>query len=76
MMQLAQPSALFLFLAITYLAIAAHAVYRTRIRLPVAESRPAFTTGADVIQGAMQGATQETMHLDPRAEDEEGAPAR
>ena len=76
LMQLAEPSALFLFLAVTYLAIAAHAVYRTRIRPPVAESRPAFATGADVIQGAMQGATQETMHLDPRAEEEEGAKIR
>lgn len=76
LMQLAQPSALFLFLAVTYLAIAVHAVYRTRIRPPVTESRPAFTTGGDVIQGAMQGATQETMHLDPRAEEEEAADLR
>jgi MFS family permease len=68
LMQLVQPSALFLFLAGVYLLIAGHAVWRTRIRPPVAESRPAFATGADVIQGAMQGATQETIHLDPNAE--------
>ncbi len=75
MMQLAdQPRALFLFLGYVYVLIAAHAVWRTRIRPSVAESRPAFTTGADVIQGAMQGATQETMHLDPRAEDQHDLP--
>jgi MFS family permease len=76
LMQLVQPSALFLFLAVVYLLIAGHAVYRTRIRPPVAETRPAFATGADVIQGAMQGATQETIHLDPHAEtDAEAAPS-
>ena len=68
MMQLAEPRALFLFLANVYVLMAAHAVWRTRIRPPVAEARPAFTTGADVIQGAMQGATQQTMRFDPRAE--------
>jgi MFS family permease len=73
-MQLAQPSALFLFLACVYLAIAAHAVWRTRISPPVAESRPAFATGAEVIQGSMQGATQETIYLDPHAEEEPSAP--
>ena len=74
LMQLTEPRALFLCLAYVYLLIAAHAVWRTRIRPPVAESRPAFATGADVIQGAMQGATQETMHLDPRAEEDSSAP--
>jgi MFS family permease len=69
-MQVAQPSTLFLFLACVYLAIAAHAVWRTRISPPVTDSRPAFATGADVIQGSMQGATQETIHLDPHAEEE------
>ena len=72
-MQLARPSALFLFLACIYLAIAAHALWRTRIRPPVAEARTAFATGTDIIQGAMQGATQETVHLDPHAEEDEAA---
>jgi MFS family permease len=74
-MQLAEPRTLFLFLGCVYLAIAAHAVWRTRIRPPAADIRPAFATGADVIQGAMQGATQETIHLDPNAADEPAATA-
>ncbi len=74
-MQLVRPSAIFLFLACVYLAIAAHVVWRTRIRPPVEESRPAFATGADIIQGAVQGATQETVHLDPNAAEEEAAKA-
>jgi len=75
-MQLAQPSALFLYLAVVYLAIALHAVWRTRIRPPVEESRPAFAGGADVIQGAMLGATQETIYLEPHAEEEEAKGSR
>lgn len=73
MMQLGEPRALFLFLAGVYLLIATHAFWRTRIRPPVVDSRPAFTTGAEVIQGAMQGATQETMHLDPRTGEDDVA---
>ncbi len=71
LMQWAEPRILFVFLASVYSLIAVYALWRIHKRDPVTEDHVhvAFD-GLDAMQGAIQGATQETMYLDPRAEDE------
>ncbi|MCG5511800.1 MFS transporter [Ectothiorhodospira shaposhnikovii] len=64
LMQWGEPGWLFLFLVFIYSGMAVHAVWRTRVQPPVEEVRHTFV-GLEAIQGA----TQETMHLDPRAEE-------
>lgn len=65
LMQIGEPQWLFLFLAGVYLPMALHAFWRTRIAPPVAE-----VSYGHVALEPVYSVTQETMHLDPRAEDE------
>ena len=64
LMQWGQPQWLFLFLMAIYALVALHAAWRTRVQAPVAEPQPAFV-GLE----AVQGLTQETLHLDPRVDE-------
>jgi uncharacterized membrane protein YfcA len=69
LMQLVQPQILFVFLAGVYTLIAVYALWRIHKRDAVTDDHVHQTFDRlDTMQGAMQGATQETMYLDPRTE--------
>ena len=65
LMQIGGPRWLFLFLAIVYVAVALHAVWRIHVAPPPDESEHAY-----VALEPMQSTTQEAMYLDPRADEE------
>lgn len=75
LMQFFQPQILFVFLAGVYTLIAVYALWRIHKRDAVTDDHVHQTFDRlDTMQGAMQGATQETMYLDPRTEANDAQP--